>query len=276
MTSSLRRALRRTRWPEKAALAHATSSSGTAPSSITTSGGPFPRKRGRRANSFATATCPAADPRQSLELNTSENLQGARRRRLCGALGLLPSDTHVEFRPREDRKGVFTPRRWSGPRFAIAHEGRMVWLRFPGGTARLVQRRRVRPVTNDSRMVLELKERVADRMAWTRDRHLRGCCVPELHSGGEENVDKPDFPLGELSGHPEVAPPAVPTDPGRTDAPRCGQRAAPPGQPAVRQQVGEAPQPPGGLPSPPTVAADPTHVFCHAVDPTARRRRNDE
>ena len=68
----------------------------------------------------------------------------------------------------------FTGRRWIRPRFVIAHEGRMVWLRLPGGLARLGYRHRVRSVTNDSRPVLELKERAARRMTWPQDRHLQG------------------------------------------------------------------------------------------------------
>ena len=153
----------------------------------------------------------------------------------------------------------------------------MVWLRLPGGPARLVYRHRVRPVTNDSRTVLELKESAARRMTWPQDRHLQGCCVTELRSRGEENVDEPDIQWGELSGGPEVAPPAVPTDPGRTDAPRCGEGAAPPEQPAVRRRVGEAPRPPGGFPSPLTVAADPTGAFVlpgsEPSSPAAAKRR---
>ena len=88
----------------------------------------------------------------------------------------------------------------------------MVWLCLPGGPARLVYRHRVRPVTNDSRIALEHKERAADRMTWPQDNNLQGCCVPELRSGGEENVDEPDFLVGEFGGCPAAASLAVPTD----------------------------------------------------------------
>ena len=116
-----------------------------------------------------------------LELKTQDGLRAILTRRLNGTLGYLAPQTLVEMHPREDPKGVFTGRKWVGPCSVLCQEGRMVWLRFPDGTARLVHRHRIRPIQDDSRIVQELTDRAAARMEWPQEAHLKDVNMPGQH-----------------------------------------------------------------------------------------------
>ena len=149
-----------------------------------------------------------------LELKTSSTLRDLLQKRLGGTLGRLEPNALVEMRPREEPKGIFSGRRWVGPCSVIAHEGRLAWLRFPDGTARLVHRHRVRPLTEDSRIVVQLQEAAQERMLWPRD-----CDLQTPHEADDDVEADPcqpgadDVPLEVVSDGEPRTPPDVPAQP---------------------------------------------------------------
>ena len=83
---------------------------------------------------------------------------------------------------------MFTGRKRIGPRSVIKQGApKLVWLRFPDGTARLARRHRVRPVLRNDKIAAELREL---------------CIRTNIWPAGEYLVD-PNFPI---SGEKEVGP----------------------------------------------------------------------
>ena len=96
--------------------------------------------------------------RLALELKTGDFLHEVLSKRLQGTMGILHHGEVVDVHPREEPKGVYTGRKWVGPCSVIYQDGKVVWVRMPGGEAKLIHRHQIRPREVDRRLTVELGE----------------------------------------------------------------------------------------------------------------------
>ena len=109
-----------------------------------------------------------------LKMRTNERLREMINGRLQGERGQLEEGTKVEYHPLEPPKGVFSGRKWIGPCSVLHQETtKLVWLRFPDGTARLVHRHRVRPVLQNEAIVERLRQLCVEKNQWPAEQHLQ-------------------------------------------------------------------------------------------------------
>ena len=122
-----------------------------------------------------------------MKMRTNARLREMINGRLQGTRGPLEEDAKVEYHPLEQPKGVFSGRKWIGPCSVIRQESpKLVWLRFPDGTARLVHRHRVRPGLESEKIVAELRDLCVKKNLWPCDGHLQD--PYGRNRGGEKEV----------------------------------------------------------------------------------------
>ena len=103
----------------------------------------------------------------------------------------------MEYRPLEPPKGVFSDRTWIGPCSVLRRETtKLVWLRFPDGTARLVHRHGVRPVLQNEAIVEKLRQLCVENNKWPAGQHVQypnrvvGILEDEERRSGQGNEER--------------------------------------------------------------------------------------